>query len=112
MNLVYSVLAANSFIGNNRKRAELFEITDNEVPTIKITLPSEEFETLKEIGGRGYCLYLPDKVVSLNNLKGLKGLSAIDLKLVSTLNYNAFQQAEFETKNATMVVDINGYEFI
>jgi len=41
----------------------------------------------------------------------MKGVEVIDLKLVSTLNYNAFQQAEFETKNATMIVELNGYEF-
>jgi len=45
--LVYGVLSINSFIEKGQ-RAKLFELLDNEVGTFKITLPDNEFSTLKE----------------------------------------------------------------
>jgi len=43
---VYSTFTASSFIEEG-KRAELFEITDNEVPVIKITIPEEDYELMR-----------------------------------------------------------------
>jgi len=65
---------------------------------------------MKVVANKGYCLYLPDEEISLNNLKGLSEVKVIDdnMALVSTLNYNAFEQEKFETKNGTMTFEING----
>jgi len=43
---VYYVFGETSFIPKGR-RAEIFELTDNEVPVFRITLPNDEFELLK-----------------------------------------------------------------
>ncbi|KAG4102245.1 coth-domain-containing protein [Neocallimastix lanati (nom. inval.)] len=43
--LVYNVLGESFF--PNDQRAEIFKITDNEVPIFRITLPEKEFYTLK-----------------------------------------------------------------
>jgi len=45
--IVYRVVSVTSFIDNG-ERAELFELTDNEVAVFKITLPDDEFILLKE----------------------------------------------------------------
>ncbi|ORX77672.1 hypothetical protein BCR32DRAFT_295493 [Anaeromyces robustus] len=45
---VYSASNLNSFIQKGQ-RAELFELTDNEVGTLRITLPEKEFDTFKSI---------------------------------------------------------------
>jgi len=47
------VSATSKFIGDAKKRAEFFELTDNEVAVFRITLPPEEFEQLKEEGSFG-----------------------------------------------------------
>lgn len=44
---VYGALSANNFI-NKGQRAELFELTDNKMPTIKINMPDEDFSNLKD----------------------------------------------------------------
>ncbi|ORX82480.1 coth-domain-containing protein [Anaeromyces robustus] len=103
----YSVFAANSFIGD-KERAELFELTDNEVPVIRVTLPDDEYELLKIEANKGYNLYLPDEVISLNNLKGLSDIGAVDWSVLGKLDYNPLEQSTFETKNATMTFEING----
>ncbi|OUM57353.1 hypothetical protein PIROE2DRAFT_17694, partial [Piromyces sp. E2] len=43
----YSVLSVSDFI-NKGQRAELFEILDDTVPVIKISLPEKEFDELKD----------------------------------------------------------------
>jgi len=52
-------------------------------------------------------------VVSLNNLKSINDVKIIDdnMRIISTLNYNAFEQEKFETKNASMTFEINGYAY-
>lgn len=52
----YGALAVNTFIGD-AKRAELFEMTDNVVPTIRITLPPEEYDQLVYVASKGYNVY-------------------------------------------------------
>ncbi|ORX61232.1 hypothetical protein BCR36DRAFT_365811 [Piromyces finnis] len=46
--ICYTIVSAlNTFIENGQ-RPELFELTDNEIVTFKITIPDEEFTLLKE----------------------------------------------------------------
>jgi len=44
---VYAALSLTTFI-NKGQRAEFFELTDNEVPVLKVTLPDKEFIELKK----------------------------------------------------------------
>ena len=53
MFIVCYVSAASKFIGDAKKRAEFFELTDNEVAVFRVTLPPEEYEQLKEDCNRG-----------------------------------------------------------
>ena len=53
MFIVCYVSAASKFIGDAKKRAEFFELTDNEVAVFRINIPPEEFELLKEEGSLG-----------------------------------------------------------
>ena len=112
--LVYSAIATSSFIGNN-KRAELFEITDYNVPSINITLPNEEFEELKEIARIGYCYYFKDgtrkpyiaEIASFNFTQEERAIVNQYDK-----SYDPYAQLPYETKNAAMTFEINGYEYI
>jgi len=45
---VYYVFAASTFIGEGKKRAELFELTDDELAEFHVTIPNEEFIRLKQ----------------------------------------------------------------
>jgi len=45
--IVHSTLSTSSFI-KERKRAELFEITDKEVPIFRITVPKEDYALLRD----------------------------------------------------------------
>jgi len=79
---VYSVYAASSFIKEG-KRAELFEITDNEVPVFKINIPKEDYESLRlkaKNGGlaQSFVIEFKDvvfqtKTIIMNELSNLKG---------------------------------------
>ncbi|ORX79632.1 hypothetical protein BCR32DRAFT_294325 [Anaeromyces robustus] len=95
----YGALGLSSFIGNT-KRAELFELTDNEVAKFRIKLPEEEFAIIKEEGSKGIdkskfnSLRLSDDNQDIN-----KYLSEVIKLLTADL---------FKTKNATMTVEING----
>jgi len=93
------------------KEPNFLKLPDDVVPIIRVTIPEEELTEMKVVANKGYCLYLPDEEISLNNLKGLSEVKVIDdnMALVSALNYNAFEQAKFETKNGTMTFEINGY---
>jgi len=44
---VYTVISLTTFIDND-KRAEYFELTDNEVPVFRISIPEEEFVDMKK----------------------------------------------------------------
>jgi len=106
----YVALAANSFIGDT-KRAELFEITDNVVPTIRVTLPTEEYEQLIEDASKGYNLYNKEGeiIASLNHLNSIYSINDIDWSFMyQEIDYDPYQQLSFETKNATMTFEING----
>jgi len=39
---VYGVCAVSTFIGDKKKRAELFELTDNEVAVFRISIPDDD----------------------------------------------------------------------
>jgi len=84
-------------------------MTDNEIPTIRITIPEDEYEELKEIANRGYCVYLPNGVIY--PLNHIDDSAKIDWTPIFTAppGYNAFEQTPFETKNAKMTFEINGY---
>jgi len=48
------VSAKSDFIGEAKKRPELFELTDNEVAVFKLTIPEEEYTQLKEKANMGF----------------------------------------------------------
>ncbi|OUM62998.1 hypothetical protein PIROE2DRAFT_61549 [Piromyces sp. E2] len=93
---VWQVFAKTSFIEEGN-RAKIFELTDNEVPIFRVTLPKGQFEQLKE------AVQVPfngnsDSIERI--IKALKGeyvAPKVPLK-------------QFKTKEATLTVEINGYE--
>jgi len=97
------------------QRAELFEMTDDTVATIRITIPIDELKELKEIANKEYCFRLPDRtVMPMNNLKGPSAYDEVDGAAIATAMTNAppgfdsGEQIQFETKNAVMTFEING----
>jgi len=108
------VLAASSFIGDT-KRAELFEITDNEVPVIRITLPEKDYEDLKAVARKGYCFYKKDGTgIPFNTKIGFFEFTPADWATVDWTDnsYDPYDQLPYETKNAVMTFEVNGYEYI
>jgi len=64
---------------SNAKRAEIFKLTDNAVPTMDFTIPEEEYGQLKQ------CIF--DSMMA---------------------DGDQIPWSEFSTKNATMVFTLNG----
>ena len=82
--MIGQILASSSYIEDG-KRAELFEITDNEVPIFRVTISDENFKTLKN---------------AMQNIR-------LSFRDVYEGKYS--EVAEFEkVKDAKMVVEING----
>ncbi|ORX79628.1 hypothetical protein BCR32DRAFT_281236 [Anaeromyces robustus] len=92
---VYGTLGLSSFIGDS-KRAEIFELTDNDVAIFRVTLPEEEFVTLKEEGSKGL------KSVNVTELNNAERNNTQNSKVQGS------QKDSFKTKNGTMTVEING----
>ncbi|KAL6613468.1 hypothetical protein U3516DRAFT_486529, partial [Neocallimastix sp. 'constans'] len=46
--LVYGTTALGTFIEKGQ-RAELFELTDNEVATFRVNIPESDFDSMKKI---------------------------------------------------------------
>ncbi|OUM58852.1 hypothetical protein PIROE2DRAFT_15781 [Piromyces sp. E2] len=113
--IIYTALAASSFIGDV-KRAELFEITDNEVSVIRINIPEEDFTSLKEVANKGYHMYLPDgKSITFDRDDEDENTQFFDKHdpsfwryLESFDGFDPYKQLTFETKNGTMTFEING----
>jgi len=85
---VYSTFAVSSFIEEG-KRAELFEITDNKVPIIKITIPEEDYELMREkasIGAynQGFTYNFQDFVSEAQSmfLSGIQPLQIMNFKVL------------------------------
>jgi len=89
---VGQILASSSYVEDG-KRAELFEIMDTEVPSLKVTIEDKLFEELK--------VALQTPKLDFNNMFDAENAG----------NENVYGVTEFEkVKNATMVVEINGTE--
>jgi len=87
--LTVGQILATSFIENG-KRAELFEILDNEVPTLRVSMPDEKFVGLK---------------AAMQNAPTLIDFNKTVEEPIGGDSYGA---QEFEkVKDATMVVEIN-----
>jgi len=99
------------FIGDT-ERAELFEMTDNEIPIIRVTLPEDEYKELIDIASKGYRIYFPDG--SEYFLSDSTGGESIDWSPMASAppGYDPFQQLPFETKNGAMTFEVNGYIYI
>jgi len=91
---VWQVLASTPFIEDGL-RAEIFELTDNEVPTFRITIPEDRFAELKDRAQRPY-----------------KGHKAGVERVVKILKGEPVEPEEREDKlkikEATLAVEING----
>jgi len=88
------VLSKSSFIGDSRKRAELFELTDNEVAVFRVTLPDDEFAYIKEEVGSMVIPPPPEEGFPPN------------------IDEEGFHpplpfEKDIKTKNATMIVELN-----
>jgi len=126
-NIVYSISfagAINSFIDKGQ-RPEIFELTDNEVPIIRITLPSVEFQEIKQksleytyIVPSGSS-YGPENENENENENGNEieeeekettgVVEAEENGNFSLEDINKlFEIFDFKTKNATMTFEING----
>ncbi|ORX79633.1 hypothetical protein BCR32DRAFT_294326 [Anaeromyces robustus] len=97
----YGALGLSSFIGDS-KRAEIFELTDNEVAKFRITIPEEEFKSLKNEGSEGIDIQLHD-----GNYYTDEDVEYPTAFLDYPLD-NPYTKDLFKTKNAAMTVEING----
>jgi len=108
--IVFGVLSKSTFIGNAKKRAELFELTDNEVAVFRITLPDNEFAQLKEEVSSGMGMPPPPP-----GMGGDGALPPPGMALPPSGNMDEeglhppvpFDEDDFKTKNATMIVELN-----
>jgi len=105
---VYYVFGESSFIPKGQ-RAEIFELTDNEVPVFRITLPDEEFIALKSKAdiSRGY-------ESNENHLKSLiEILNETIIKIVEVLNRQDFNKVfpgyNFKEILPELPIDENGH---
>ena len=88
--LTVGQILATSFVEVG-KRAELFEILDNEVPTLRVTMPDEKFVALKAAMQSA-----PVGFISFNET------------IEEPIGGNSYGAPEFEkVKDATMIVEIN-----
>ncbi len=99
-----SVFSKSSFIGDAKKRAKLFELTDNEVAVFRITLPEEEFAQLKEDVSSGEGMPPPPQFDENGNLLPPPG---VEIGSNGVLPPPFFDEESFKTKNATMTVELN-----
>lgn len=100
------VSAKSSFIGDTN-RAKIFELTDNEIATFKLTMPDEKFALLKEncqfVGGNFVeqlkeLFNNPPPMIPANNTEAEAGPGPAE------------EEEAFKTKDATLVVQVNGEE--
>ena len=98
------VSAKSSFIGDTN-RAKIFELTDNEIATFKLTMPDEQFALLKEncqfVGGNFVeqlkeLFNNPPPMIPANNTEAEAGPGPAE------------EEEAFKTKDATLVVQVNG----
>jgi len=105
---VYSTFASSSFIGEG-KRAELFEITDNEVPVIKITIPKEDYQLMRmkaSIGGvnENITFKFQDFIYETQYMMELA------LDVVQIMNFNVlFPGEDFSKTFPELNINKNGY---
>ncbi len=100
--IVCSVFSKSDFIGDAKKRAKLFELTDNEVAVFRITLPEEEFAQLKEDVSSGEGMPPPPQLDENGNLLPPPG-AEIGSDGRPILDFGE----EFKTKNGTLIVEVN-----
>jgi len=116
--LVCSVLSKSTFIGDARKRAKLFELTDNEVAVFRITLPDDEYLQLKEeiktsaslmpppeMDENGNFVLPPPPPGMEGNLPPLPGMGEEGTSFAPP-----FDGESFKSKNASMIVELNNKE--
>jgi len=101
---VCSAVALNSFIGNVQ-RAEIFELTDNEVTAFKINIPEEEFALLKE--NAKFVIKIQNADEKLNLFK-----IVIDnlLSIIESINFNEFYPGyDYNKLLPDLNIDEEGY---
>jgi len=74
---VYFVLGETSFIPKGQ-RAEIFELTDNEVPVFRITLSDDEYNLLKRKAS----------LMDTDNFKNINGFIKEIIELINNQNFN------------------------
>jgi len=116
--LVYIISAKNVSFLSNTKRAKIFELTDNEIPVFKITLPEYEYKCLKEEIQR-----ISDPIAteniniedfqSSNNTSTILNINEEEEPgfpsfISENLPTNKNSSESFKTKNGSLSVEING----
>ncbi len=96
------MFAVSDFIGNS-KRAELFELTDNEIAVFRVTIPEEEFTQLKDEIQSGKGMLPPPEFDENGNLIPPPG---VEIGSDGVLPPPFFDEESFKTKNATMTVEL------
>jgi len=89
-------LAETSFIKNGT-RAKIYEMTDNEIPTFRVTIPEDRFVELKEACQVPFNAHDDAVERIVKTLKGEKVEPRESIK-------------DVKIKEASLVVEINGYD--
>jgi len=102
---VYYVLGESSFIPKGQ-RAEIFELTDNEVPVFRITLPDEEFIALKTKAD----------IINSSTEEVIEILNQVIIKIVEVINRQDFNKVfpgyDFKEILPELPIDENGHPTI
>jgi len=105
---VYYVFGESSFIPKG-KRAEIFELTDNEIPVFRVTLPDEEFITLKSKAD----ISRDNEINQTNAKSGIEILNQTIIKIVEVLNRQDFNKVfpgyDFKEILPELPMDENGH---
>ncbi|ORX81868.1 coth-domain-containing protein [Anaeromyces robustus] len=112
---VYSIIAAINFIEKYR-RAEIFELTDNELPIFKVYLPEKELESLKEAINLVYGVFTkqlnPEECIE-NKLKSCTDNIDYYLEMLLNKNYtDIFPEYNFNKILPELKIDLTGYPTI
>jgi len=95
---VSSVLAEVTPFFEKGQRAELFEMIDNKMPTIKITIPEQEYDSLLEVINpvqQDFYNYFDEEISETATD------SVYNEEYIITDN-------DFKTKNATLIFELDG----
>ncbi|ORX75338.1 coth-domain-containing protein [Anaeromyces robustus] len=99
---IYTVVSETPFIPKGQ-RAEIFELTDNEVAVFRVTIPKDEFASLKRKAN----------FITTHNIESKNIIIEKTIKLINSQNFNKlFPGNDFKKLLPDLPLDTDGYPTI